>query len=385
MKSTTIKTTEKSYRLYGHDALKEVGMPLALGEQIAAFVNDTMNVAIAVRGNSSFHLFEEPSVPKNIDIKAKTGTWGLTKGVIATDSSLGRHDKGGRPVNLNYSKPDFIKSMQHKITLREIVLGLNSNPAKYELVQPLVKSTQQNSYLMIKPVLDSQENAPKFSDITFCINLSNKNKSAPNKIDTFNYSNDKLILARPEWWNDGWGDFLTLCDSRFPLEYQLGMNEKSRKPVEIFAIEINRNDQNILLPVTNDIDLLWISHPAKNNQELISIADMHNIKMHEAVDGHNRTAANSLLSSLNILKSKFANIFRMNDNHQPLLSDIAKLGRITPFEALVTHVINSRLSNFSSHIKNLFQHGAENRNPGILSDINGKVLHFWKSQYNSYP
>ena len=361
-------SSQRKVRLYGRAATDYVGLPFELANQIAEYIHHTFNTAIAIRCNSAFQFLAVPSAPKSIAIKAKTGTWGLTKGVIPADATLGKYNRHNVPVNQHYRKPDHVILIQHKIKLRDILSGLTSTPPKYELSS----SELESHVLLIKPLLDREECAPASTDIIYCIKLDEKTPILINNP----YVNDELILSKPSWWNDTWGDYATLFHSYFPLYYQQGLDKSTRKPVEIYAIKQASNEIKSLLPITRDFDLLWVAQPHHQIEFITQFAVEHHIQLHDVIDTHRYKPTKKLLQNLNALVRQY------DPNHiwELTLSDLTNLGTVTPFEILIIHMMNLQTEKFSKHTGNLFQHGAENRNPDKLSDINGNILHFWKGQ-----
>ncbi|MDR3491756.1 MAG: hypothetical protein P4M12_06930 [Gammaproteobacteria bacterium] len=364
------------HRIHGREALEAVGIPLEFAAQIMLLAN-SLGIAIAIRAGKPFQLYNDHCIPKPSFVKAKTGNWGFAKGVIPENSQLGKIDANGVVVAPPVI-PEEVSFTQHKISLGEIVRGLQNIPPEYQLIS-LDPSLTPEEYIQRHhrlAVVPAAEAAPKNNSVIFSIDL--ERGSLPLQVDVEPICTT-LFKAKhecPSWWDEQWGKFSDRVSYRYPAEYQENISGPLL-PLQIYAI---RDNQDELIPITGDMDLLWVTRPTQKEIKQRNLSVLPE-SAHRVVNTAELEGSALMLEALIELHTHFAEqrdeIFDINE-----ISDesIGRAGCITPLESFFITKINERFSKFAPHITNLFQHGAENRNPGLPSDIDGKILHIWQGE-----
>jgi hypothetical protein len=173
----------------------------------------------------------------------------------------------------------------------------------------------------------------------------------------------------PEWWSQKLGNFGEMLEMRLPVECAK-LTGQPFTPVKVLAIR-NTSTQE-LLPITGDMDLLWISRPSEQHPFVKEAID-HAIPLLTVMDLSNPENIPGMRTHLQAL----CTLEYSDPINFDLITDekLARLGCITPFEAYIITIINQRFAAFVDHLDDLLQHGCENRNPGKGSDLDSGMLH----------
>lgn len=343
-------------RIHGREAFEAVGMPHEFAAQLMLLA-DQLGVTIAMRASEPEQLYSQSAQPKQSSVKQKSGDWGLTKTVISDDADLGRYDEG-KPKNAGKQRPKGIELIQHHLTLRSILKRLDDNCRVFGVAG--------DRYLLVKC-----NDAPTDAAGEYLFRIGFMQGIPPENIkeEHINIS-PKLKRKQPEWWKDVWGNFQDMLDHRFPVEYVKDM-AASYEPLMIYAA---KNKQDKLIPITSDMDLLWISRPERTNPLVVNVLEKHNIDIMEVINTFKEdgTGVKDMRKALEAIckidEEKRLNLDSITDER------LASIGCATPFEAYVIFVVNQRFAEYVNHLGDLLQHGADNRSPYAPSDIE-KVLH----------
>ena len=127
------------------------------------------------------------------------------------------------------------------------------------------------------------------------------------------------------------------------------------------------------LPITGDQDLLWISIPANNTNNLIS-------EFSEVINTLEPGGVEKLYNARIALYLKLGG--NEADAEKSISnSSIAGLGCVTAYESYVIDEVNKELENCGvKHLRNLIQHAAENRNPNNPSQLDAHMVHVWQGK-----
>lgn len=356
--------------LHGRAALEAAGMPHELAAQVMLLAND-FGVAIAVRAGHPSYLYEDLSVPKPLSIKAKTGNWGLTKGVIPRDPMFGNPANAEIEMDGHQLYSDHDDFVQHKVELNYVLRGLQKENPEFELVcidgVMADDDIHARHRLMIRVL--GMEHSP-IQDTVFSIDLGNPLPESHVEVSHVRTQLTVANASKPLWWDDAFGVFEDRIHARYHLYYQHEMNDEA-KPVEIYGKKV----KGITLPITGDMDILWISRP---NPEVAGWLNhvVSSLPIHEPVNVNDSDVANNLHATLIAIARKDPNHFIERKDIQ--IARLQTLGCLTPFEAYIILTLNKRFASIVKNIANLFQHGPENRNPGRPSSIDSPVLHIVK-------
>jgi hypothetical protein len=127
-----------------------------------------------------------------------------------------------------------------------------------------------------------------------------------------------------------------------------------------------------VLPITGDQDLLWISRPAQNAEGLEKFAKVANtFKVSEIEQLVSERIKLALYLARNS-HEKLPELLQINN------ASVARLGCVTTFESYIIDEVNKSLGQVMTHMHDLFQHGTENRNPGLPSPMDSPMVHVWK-------
>ncbi|GEM_PF-5137282 len=364
-------------RVHGRAALEAVGIPLEFAAQIMLLAH-SLGVAIAIRAGKPFQLYKDLCAPKPSFVKAKTGTWGFAKGVIPENYRLGKMDASGN-VLIPPDIPDEVIFTQHKISLGEILSGLRKKSPEYQLISldPCLTPQEYIKQYHRLVVVPTVATSPKENKIIFSIDL--EKGSPPLKIDVGSIRTHLFETTHkcPSWWNTKWGKFSDCLNYRYPADYQESLSDEIQ-PLKIYAIH---NSEKKSVPITGDMDLLWMTRPSERylQQHLLRQFPPSALRV---LNTANVEDSDQMLKALIELHTHFAeqrdelfDITKIKDE------SIGRTGCITPLESFFITNINERFAKFAPHITNLFQHGAENRNPGMPSDIDGRMLHIWHGEF----
>lgn len=344
----------------GPEAMAAIGMPKEFAAQLMLLAQK-YGVTIAIRASMPEQKYRDAAHPKPSDVKYKTGDWGLTKGVIAEDPQLGKHDAKGLPTNTDMKHSERVATALHRIALRYILKGLQSDPPTMQLMNQ--DDIAKDKLLLIK-CLDAPQDK---RDYIYKIDLASGVKPIEIETEHMKVMEDSP-RAQPEWWSRELGNFASMLEMRLPVECQKKAGQ-AFQPVKILAI---RNDKGELLPITGDMDLLWISRPDEAHP-IIKSALQLGIPLLDVMDLFRP-------QNIPVMRAHLQTLCKINDTDQinfALVTDdkLGRMGSITPFEAYMITIINQRFATFVDHLDDLLQHGCENRNPGKTSSLDSGVLH----------
>ena len=336
------------------------GLPPHLSEQIKSTTKQH-SVAVSFRMSLPYQLAD--GAPKPATVKAKTGNWGFTKGVIAVDSEvLGRVEKDGsirrhesKDLPKNSSGAIALPAVQHTIALGEIIQGLDKIPPEYKIV-----SDEKNpNELKVQTILGN----PNQDQVIYSINL---NEGKPKG----SHSSDEKASQTPTWWQeDKWGSFAEKSSLHFPASYEA---DGARKPLQVYGLP---DSQGQTVPITGDHDLLWITRTPQESAKVAEVYDTSTVggayQLSKELIKYDKAFAEA-----NSTEPKFK-------SHNDIPAEvIATLGRVTAAEAYTIMDINAGYLNKSTlggeALKNPIQHGCENHTPYKPSDLDGPMLHFYK-------
>ncbi|MES2219204.1 MAG: hypothetical protein V4501_12435 [Pseudomonadota bacterium] len=332
-------------------------------------------MAFALRTSPPVQRYLMPAAPKPVAVKAKTGNWSFTKGVIAVEPDLGKVEKvNGHWQVTQRSLRDFpdpklgiLNEVLHRISLQEVLSGIAGG--EYKLI-----GTEQDIQDAGVITLQAARKNPEQSDIIFSIDLNEKPPRVESqcKIDFA-----KMLMspptkaARPSWWLDEWGDFANCLDNYYPAQYK---HASDINFMDIMVYGIDDGDHHIL-PITADQDLLWISIPAKQHDELWK-------DFEEVINTFEQDGVEKLYLA------RVELYLRLGGDPGAVESSIrnetiAGLGSVTPYESYVIDAINKDFSQSGiKHIRNLIQHASENHNPDPehLAPLDVSMVHVWRGK-----
>lgn len=361
-------------------ALAEIGIPPAFADQIAqqAVQGD---FAFALRGNQPFQFYDTDHTsyisPKPGIVKAKNSNWGFVQGAIPVDyKHLGKIEKSGNIREMNFKKefkkPEVLAQIQLNMSLSLIVQGLNATPPEYKLVG----DPKQDGILRVKKHVDADANVSEaVKNIIFSVNLNKLAKPEVSKLSRASSMLDakKLrlsqshLLVAPSWWDEAkFGSFAVQQNHFYPSMYQTSLDTKPQE-LKVYGI---KNPDGRVATIRPDQDLLWISRASSG-------AKKENSELHQVVNTFNEDGPEKMMR---LLRKHFSMSL---EAVVALRHDIAAMGCVTPTEAYQLIQANEQFLKDKdvSYIGKLFQHGAENRNPFLPSDLDGKMLHVWNNEF----
>ncbi len=303
-----------------------------------------------------------PFFPKPGTVKAKTGNRFPTNGVISEDLMLSKvvmgadnqwHIKERSKTDL----PDSVKKVQHAIPLQELIDKVNHNECKvistpHELIQGIIKFQNITN--------DIPEDA---KGIIFSVNISSE------KMKNIQFKNSSDINAM---LNDMKPFMAEYC----PVFYKKPAEDSFQK-VMIYGFP---NHEGVIAPITGDIDQLIMGFKSDWVTAITKIAPSAIVPINTfSIDG----AAHMIRARIDLekaiykiehpaataddLKTEIKRIIMEMDSNS-----ISKQGMVSPLESLMIDQNNKR---FKLSIGELFQHGAEARNPGKQEKL-GKSVFF---------
>jgi hypothetical protein len=332
-----------------------------------------LGIAFALRTNPPIQRYLMPAAPKPSSVKAKTGNWCFTKGVIAVDPALGKIEKIDglwRVIErTEHDLPDptlgILSETVHHLSLQEVLTGVNGG--EYILIGN-ESDIQDSGILTVK----AGHKCPYQSDIIFCIDL---NEKPPRVQPQYKIDFKKMLVSlpprepRPSWWLDEWGDFFACLDNYYPAKYKHA-TDINFSDILVYGVA---DENNKVLPITSDQDLLWISIPVRQHESLLKDFEevintfelggieklyMARIALHLRLGGDPHTVDESINNAA-----------------------IAGLGCVTPYESYVIDDINTDFSHSGiNHIRNLIQHASENHNPDHPSPLDVSIVHVWRGK-----
>jgi hypothetical protein len=330
-------------------------------------------MAFALRTSPPVQRYLMPAAPKPAAVKAKTGNWSFTKGVIAVEPALGKIEKvDGHWQVLERTLRDFpdpklgiLHEVLHRLSLQEVLSGLTGG--EYKLIGT-EHDIEDSGIITIK----SGHKCPFESDIIFCIDL---HEQPPRVERQFKIDFEKILTSmppkplRPHWWQDGWGDFTACLENYYPARYKHA-SDLNFMDIMVYGIE----DQNHnILPITADQDLLWISIPASKHQELWK-------DFEEVINTFEQNGVEKLyLARIDLYLRLGGDPEKVEECIQD--ESIAGLGCVSPYESYVIDAVNSDFSHSGiNHIRNLIQHASENHNPDHLAPLDVAIVHVWRGK-----
>jgi hypothetical protein len=330
------------------------------------------DVAFALRANSPTPRYLMPAAPKPSSVKAKTGNWGFTKGVIAVDPELGKIEKlHGKwflikrsPGELPKKESGILQELVHTLSLQEVLAALNGGEFR---IIGTEQDIQDSGYLVLQP----ENHFPDESDIIFSINFNEK-KSRIEKQCKIDFAKMLAKLpakeSKPLWWKDEWGKFEEALDNYYPALYKHA-NDTVFHDILAYGIA---DETNKVLPVTGDQDLLWISVPS-SKQEIFK--DFETV-INTFEDG----GIEKLYGERIALYLKLGG--KPDDAEKSIRNgSIAGLGSVTPFESYIIDEVNLAFSCCGvRHLRDLIQHAADNHNPDHPSPLDAIMLHVWRGR-----
>ena len=357
--------------LRGHMALAACGVPAEFASRCMLLLNKYQITAAwrigdtndlqpeAMTSTTKTHLARaQASHPKPADVKEKSSNWGFTKWFIADDPRLGKYDHDN-PVNTGIKRSKRVEAMEHFVTLRFILSGINKKPSTMQFI------SYNHDELMIR-CLDAPQGAP---DI-FRIRLDKS--QSPNIVDPSLF----LVVPdsshnKPEWWPDQY-HFADMLDRRFPVEVK-AIDDNQFKSVKVLGIRDIETKQ--LTPIITDMDLLWLSTP-NDDIPMVQLTRDININIFEVLNTFVASDANKLRNILEKLVAIDDEIFRINPENKDRLDlknvddeTLARMGCVTPFIAYFILVVNQHFGAGIEHLQDLMQHAPEIFNPNKPSTL----------------
>jgi hypothetical protein len=364
-------------RIMLDDAERQILVKTGMPPVFAQFLKEkskALGIAFALRASSPVQRYLMPAAPKPASVKAKTGNWSFTKGIITIDPSLGKTEKvEGKWQLIPRTSHDFPKKNSgilsdtiHRLSLQEILSSLNSG--EYSLV-----GTEQDIHDSGTLVLKPKFRFPASSHYVFRINF-NEQKSRLEKQYPIDFSkiliNIPLKEPQPIWWNEKWGDFEKCLDNYYPAQY---MNDDDTEFKDIMVYGINDGSGKVL-PITGDQDLLWISIPSSKHDKLLK-------DFEEVFNTFDRDGLEKLYLARVALHIRLGGKPEETDDaiHN---SSLAGMGCITAYESYVIDEVNTAFDNNSGvhHLRNLIQHAAENHSPAEPSPMDANMIHIWRGK-----
>ncbi|MES2217495.1 MAG: anthrax toxin-like adenylyl cyclase domain-containing protein [Pseudomonadota bacterium] len=347
--------------------LRATGIPAVFAD-VLKNISLEKGMAIGLRAGTPMQRYMMPCEPKPVTYKAKTGNWGFTKGVIAEDKALGKvvNNDGEMVIKERDDKKELPKHPEtviHKVSLREVVAGIESG--EFEFI------TARNGRITVKAT-----DGPTNSNYEFSINLLEPKDRITPQIDIKNIKEitaNLVEVAEPTWWKPQYGDFKKLSSDFYPAQSR-DADQPNNEFTDIKVFAVYNEKKGGLLPVTGDQDALWFTRPAGVSDDNGVYSKVYNTFQTEG------TA--QLLSVRNEMA-----MIEAGDDVEKLLeltnisdSSIARLGCVTAFESEVIDSVNKDFNAEVEHMMDLFQHGAENRNPGNPSPLDSPMVHFWRGE-----
>jgi hypothetical protein len=334
----------------------------------------SLGVAFALRVSQSPHRYLMPASPKPISVKTKTGNWSFTKGVISVAAEFGtlEAEKGEwklLPRHENDLPHDakFLKSILHRLSLQEVLSGLNIGEYNLAGTEEDIKKTGRIKVKAAKH--------PAGIETVFSINLTEK---CPRVEPQCQIDFNKILAqlpekeSRPDWWNDQWGNFDVCLNNYYPAQYQHANDDYF---TDILAYGVEDENGNVL-PITGDQDLLWISMPLKSSNGLMR-------EFSEVINTLEPGGVEKLYKARIALHLKMGGT---EENAESSISNssIAGLGCVTAYESYVINEVNKAFSDCGiHHLRNLIQHAAENHNPNTPSPLDAKMVHIWQGKISA--
>ena len=363
-----------------YGAARTSGLPHEFVATLVEVCAAPFNNAVAIRLGQAPRAEEGDVTFKPIDIKTKTAlpTMGgsIVAGFIPMDqNSFGREGSAAIPADSAY--------VQRHITMRELIDGINTSPPMYQIVGV------DESSLIIEP---TTENKLPDSQLQFQIDFS-KAQDTPNV-------NLELIapllaqhseLTEPEWWNPSWGEFATIHQQQFSVNYR-NQRTSDFAPLNLLA----KDDK----AVTADADILFVGMPPPSrfsDAGLLSTEDLaaqnyaRLASYYQPVNAANTIEGiPTLLATVPQLNAglysssteiDISALIAFKEYLDDRSTELERGGMITPCEELFVITVNQQYATHVQGSDQLFKHGPESNNPGTpspMSDV--RMLHVWRGR-----
>lgn len=370
--------------------LAEAGIPPKFADVLTEMGKE-FGTCFSFRMGSPWSLYGEESAPKPSNVKAKTSNSPFTRGVVPVESHLfgkiengviRQHNMEAHELPVDSQNNVTLPQVQHKLTLMDVVAGLQNNPPTYTLVGTPEEIRQTNEIR-----IQATTNIDGLKDVIVTLQLNES--ISPLNIKRENvFATQKGSVPEPTWWDTKWGDFNIKAEHSYPAYYS--KNQKSEKqPLMVYGIDTNSTSKKIK-PITGDQDLLWVTRPnpdyyKKNeSQKLFSDATLNLPEgATDVINTFKPAGAREMKKNLFILDAHFAQtpdkkLFQTDTDLSAKM--ITNLGCVTPHEAYVILAANKKTTEHIQHIGEFLQHGAENRNPGAPSNIDSPMVHFYSGK-----
>jgi hypothetical protein len=332
-----------------------------------------LGVAFALRTTSPVQRYLMPAAPKPSSVKVKTGNWGFTKGVIPIEASLGktlRIDHVWRLIprlagELPAKDSGVISEVLHTVSLQEVLAGINGQ--EFKLIGT-VQDIQDSGRITIM----ASRKAPLNSEIIFSIALT---EAKPRVQEQCKIDFEKITVKlparepRPTWWLDAWGDFDRSLDNYYPAQFKSAQDAEFRD-IYVYGVA---DENNVVLPITGDQDLLWISIPTKLHESLLK-------DFEEVINTFEEGGVEKIYRARIALHLKMGGQPEEAEN-SIRNNSIAGLGSVSTHESFVIDEVNTSFSHSGvNHIRDLIQHASENHNPAKSSPLDVPAVHVWRDK-----
>jgi hypothetical protein len=331
----------------------------------------------SARGNDSDHpptsRYLDEGAPKPSTVKAKTGNWGLTKGVISVEEVLSKIEQDDGKWKFKprdgHDVPHDQPFLINKISLQEVIGSIQKS--EYEL-----ESITENS-INFKIKKDVPDDA---KELIFRLNLEKFKLPPPLPTDRNNITvTAPPSFDKPEWWKDEvMGKYEDMKENYFETQYKNPQVNEEFKDILIYGCP---DDKGRVIPITGDLDQ-FIS--GVNVDFISKVLE----KCPDALKELNTFKEDGRLEMVQARIDLVKAVYEVQNDGKKLegkpladainnilSSNLAREGIITPIESYMNNDNNKSFNISLAHIKDLFQHGCESRNPGKQSPM-GNVVFF---------
>jgi hypothetical protein len=378
----------------GVTALSDVNSPPEFSAQCSLITFD-LCCAMAIRGSDPVQLYAHTEVmPKPVFVKAKTNKKGPCAGAIVEDvENLGSFGELAVSLEEQYKKIKEVKEelaeqvrfMPFKIPLSRIL----ENKKEYKLVCP---PNEKNINDPEDYIATYGQLCFEWQKVIYKIDLNNSARQAEPPPDMQEEKQVRTVppglFSQPDWWDEArFGKFKEKAQWNYPLEYKVASSKEPFQPVNACYVRVKMNGKTNYLLVTGDMDILWITRPSpsalKKRAALVFHGknEVHPLPAvcHEVLNtfpSSNPYGVAQLEQARLILKGFDARATVLGSQEEM----VGRLGCVTAHQARVIADVNAAFKSCVPHIDYLFQHSAENQNPGVPSDLNTPMLHFYNGQ-----
>lgn len=363
--------------------LSPIDTPPIMVKKIMKVSKDFGGAILSFRSNASLSLYLIPSAPKPATIKAKTcrrksfaegtipeiNSSKILGNIVEYDNNIKRI-KPYQPQELEcHDNTNEITTplVQLDYSLKQILEGLNKN--YYQLVS--TEDELNKGVIKVREMTDLEVQG----GVIYSINLKDKFKPPLDDIRQTDWliATEIPMVHEPDWWVSTLGKWQEIKEYRYPAFYQ-GKKMREAKPLLVYGREIeNEEGKKEIIPITGDQDSLWITIPVHLNKQF-NLPDLY----FEPINTFEDSGPAKMFDALLEMSNHFKDIKKM-DLVLPVvdLSDraLASMGILSPYEAYIAICINKLIANETHHIRDLIQHGCDNRNPDKPSTLNNKINH----------